>query len=388
MRMIHLSDLHLGRMLNKVMLRSEQEAALSGILQICREEKPDAVLIAGDIYDKGIPPVYAVTMLENFLNALREMGLPVFLISGNHDSPERLGFLSGALMAGRIYVSPAYEGDISPIVLQDAEGPVHIWLMPFLKLGQVRAVHPEEPILTTHDAVAAALRHMNMDKNVRNVLVAHQFVKGAHMSGSEEAFDPEEARDAAADQAVGGSDAVDGGLFSAFDYVALGHLHGPQNVGTERIRYCGTVIPYSFDEEKQLKSVSIIDLHGDRSLTVRVRPLEPAPLKLRTVVGTLRELTHLPEDHESYIRAIVTDENPGGNLQEQLRFLFERLTFTLIENSKTKHAAAALPMAGTKKQPPMALFRQFYEDTNGAAMTAEQSAYMEALIREVWGDEQ
>ena len=227
MKLIHLSDLHLGKRINEFSLLKDQESILEQILTIIKTEKPDAVLIAGDVYDKPIPSIEGMALLDGFLVKLAEQALPVFLISGNHDSPERLSFVARLMKKSQIYISPVYNGLVEPITLQDEHGPVDIFLLPFIKPVHIKRLFPEEKIETYTDAVACAVRHMAIDVNRRNVLVTHQFVTGATRCDSEEI-------------SIGGSDNVDVAVFEPFDYVALGHLHSPQNVIVERVRYCGT----------------------------------------------------------------------------------------------------------------------------------------------------
>lgn len=241
MKFLHLSDLHLGKRVNEVSMLDDQDYILHQILEITDVESPDAVVIAGDIYDKSVPSGEAVTLFDWFLVALAKRRVPVLLISGNHDSPERLSFGSRLLDASGIHISPVYSGEVRPITLQDEHGPVHFWLLPFLKPAHVKRFFPDEPIESYTDACRAAITQMNVDFSARNVLVTHQFVTGASTCESEEL-------------SAGGTDNVDASVFDGFDYVALGHIHGPQNIGSNRIRYCGTPLKYSFSEAAHHKA--------------------------------------------------------------------------------------------------------------------------------------
>ena len=247
MKLIHLSDLHLGKRVNEVSMLEDQEYILTQIIQIIDGEQPDAVLIAGDVYDKSVPSAEAVMLFDGFLCRLAKRRLPVLIISGNHDSPERLAF-GGRLMEGAgVYLSPVYNGSVSPVTLSDAHGEVHFWLLPFLKPAHVRRFFPDETVESYTDAIRTAIQRMTIDTSARNVLLTHQFVTGAQTCESEEL-------------SVGGSDNVDASVFDGFDYVALGHLHGPQNIGSNRIRYCGTPLKYSFSETSHYKSVTVVEL--------------------------------------------------------------------------------------------------------------------------------
>ena len=262
MKLLHLSDLHLGKRIKNFPLLEDQAYILQAILEILDAERPDAVLIAGDVYDRATPSTEAVELLDRFLVSLAERGLPVLLISGNHDSPERLAFGAQFLEKSRIFISPVYNGTVTPVTLEDEYGPVDFYLLPFLKPLHVRRCFPEEPVESYTEAVACAVSHMNLDPSRRNVLITHQFVTGAERCDSEEV-------------SVGGSDNVDAVVFAPFDYVALGHLHGPQNIGDDRIRYCGTPLKYSFSESRQKKSVTLVELSAKGQRTVRTVPLTP-----------------------------------------------------------------------------------------------------------------
>lgn len=250
MKFIHLSDLHLGKRVNGFSMLEDQRVVLAQILSIIDEESPDAVLIAGDVYDKGVPPIEAVELFDWFLVELAPR--QVFIISGNHDSPERLAFGSRLLDASGIHISPVYDGQVKPVSLTDSHGAVDIYMLPFVKPVHVRRFFPEVESYT--DAVRAAVAGMQVDTQKRNVLLTHQFVTGAETSDSEEL-------------SVGGTDNVDASVLEPFDYVALGHIHGPQNIGSEKIRYCGTPLKYSFSEANHKKSVTVAEL-GEREACV------------------------------------------------------------------------------------------------------------------------
>lgn len=264
MKLIHLSDLHIGKRVNEVSMIEEQASVLSQIIGIIDGEHPDAVLIAGDVYDKSVPSAEAVTLLDDFLCRLAERNLPVLIISGNHDSPERLAF-GGRLMEGSgIHVSPVYSGNVESVTLSDEHGTVTFWLLPFVKPVHVKRCFPDEAIESYTGAIRAAIGHMGADFSGRNVLLTHQFVTGAATCESEEI-------------SVGGSDNVDASVFEGFDYVALGHIHGPQNIGSDHIRYCGTPLKYSFSEAGHRKSVTVVELGEKGCLNVHTVPLPPPP---------------------------------------------------------------------------------------------------------------
>ena len=256
MKLIHLSDLHLGKRVNEFSLLEDQKYILTKILNIIDEEKPDALLIAGDIYDKAIPSAEAVELFDDFLVRLAGKDIKTFIISGNHDSPERLAFANRLIDISGIHLSPVYNGKVEPCTLTDSFGNINIYMLPFVKPIHVRRFYPEEEISTYTDAIRVALSQVKFDPKDRNVLITHQFVTGAERSESEEI-------------SVGGSDNVDASVFDGWDYVALGHIHRPQNIGEERIRYCGTPLKYSFSEANHQKSVTVVELNEKGNQSIR-----------------------------------------------------------------------------------------------------------------------
>lgn len=383
MKFLHLSDLHLGRQLHRYSLEEEQAEKLARIQRIAEAEQPDAVLIAGDVYDRSIPPIYATQLLDIFLGQLLKIA-PVCLISGNHDSAERLSFLSGPLTESGLHISPVYRGQVQPVTLHDQHGPVDIWLLPFVKAATVRPYFPAETIETTHDAVACAIRHMDIDTTRRNVLLAHQFVAGGKTSGSEETIEY-----ATADVSVGGSDMVDASIFAPFDYVALGHIHRAQNVGSERIRYCGTPMAYDFSEAGTEKSVTVAELKEKDCLNIRTIPL-PAPRELIEIRGTFAELTSESSVHQAdkgaFTHVILTDDAPIPDVMNRLRQVYPRITHLDWDNARTRAEDDFTTTADASKHTPASLFREFFQRMNGADMTEEQIRYVDGLIQSIWED--
>ena len=262
LRFAHLSDLHLGKRVCEFSMLEDQQYILEQVLALLDQDPVDGVLLAGDLYDKPVPPAEAVRLLDWFLTQLSLRQLPVFAISGNHDSAERIAFGSRLLASSRVWVSPVFQGAPEPISLQDRYGTVDVYLLPFLKPAAVRHVYPDQTIESYNDALACVLRHCAPDPSHRNLLLAHQFVAGAASCESEE-------------PSVGGVDWVDAALFDSFDYVALGHLHSPQKVGRDTMRYCGTPLKYSFSEAHQSKSLTFVELGAKGDVTVTTAPLTP-----------------------------------------------------------------------------------------------------------------
>ena len=374
MKLLHLSDLHIGKRVNEFSMLEDQ-AHIAQILDIAAEERPDAVLIAGDVYDKTVPPAEAVELLDDFLFRLAEQGKPVFIISGNHDSPERLAFGGRLMSRGGVYISPVYCGEVAPVTLSDGYGAVNIWLLPFIKPAHVRRFYPEESITDYTQAVDCAVRHMPLDTGARNVLVTHQFVTGAARSESEEL-------------SVGGTDNVDASVFDGFDYVALGHIHGPQNISSPRIRYCGTPLKYSFSEARQHKSVTIVEL--GRKGTLEVKTVELTPLHdMIELRGSYDELTRRDfyagsSWQEDYVHITLTDEDDIPDAVGKLRAIYHNLMKLDYDNMRTRGSAVISSAEAPEKKDPLAIFGEFYELQNNAPMSPEQETYMKELLEAVW----
>lgn len=378
MKLIHLSDLHLGKRVNEFSMLEDQQYILTEILQIIDREKPDGVMIAGDVYDKSVPSAEAVALLDDFLVRLAKRDLQVFLISGNHDSPERMAF-GGRLMAqSGVHLAPVYDGKVSPITLTDEYGLVNLYLLPFLKPAHVRRCFPEREILTYTDALAAAIEAMEVDPAQRNVLVTHQFVTGAARCDSEEI-------------SVGGTDNVDVSVFEPFDYVALGHIHGPQQVGRETVRYCGTPLKYSFSEAKHQKSVTVVELGEKGAVSVRTVPLTPMR-DLAELRGTYEELTFrgfydgtsYPRD---YVHITLTDEEDIPDAVSKLRIIYPNLMKLDYDNKRTR-AGIVLEGAEDQQRSPLELLEEFYEKQNGQPMGEEQRAFAKNLMERIWEEDE
>ncbi|MBQ2989653.1 MAG: exonuclease SbcCD subunit D [Clostridia bacterium] len=373
MKFIHLSDLHLGKRVHEFSMYDEQKAILEQILTVVDGETPDAVLIAGDIYDKTVPPAEAVRLFDEFLFDLVSRRLQVFVVSGNHDSPERIAF-GGRMMAGAgIHLSPVYDGSIQPFSMTDAYGTVNIYMLPFIKPSHVRRYFEDEDIVTYTDAVRVAVKHMNVNFRERNILVAHQFVTGASRSDSEEI-------------SVGGSDNVNASVFEGFDYVALGHIHSPQTCGAKHIRYCGTPLKYSFSEIRDVKSLTVVEI-GEGDPLVRTVPLTPIH-DMSEIRGSFEEITdplycenHSQRDH--YLRIVLTDEYDVPDAVGRLRLIYPNLMYLEYDNARTRKNNRIAGASRAENKSVFALFAEFYELRNNAPMSPEQSEYMRALIETV-----
>lgn len=416
MKFIHLADLHIGKRVNAFPMLEDQRYILKQILTILREEQPDGgVILAGDIYDKAIPSAEAVELFDEFLTQLAALRLRVFIIAGNHDSPERIAFGNRLMDRSGIYLSPVYDGHVKRITCPDSAAsvtlsvanavdpnagthsvesastsasastcpPVDVYLLPFLKPANVRRFYPEETIESYTDAIRVAIAHMDIDPTHRNLLVTHQFVTGASRSDSE-------------DISVGGSDNVDASVFAPFDYVALGHLHGPQQMGEEGgplIRYAGTPLKYSFSEARHHKSVTVVEIgekKADGVVDVCIGTRELRPLHdMREIRGSYEELT-LRANYEGtatddYIHATLTDEIEVPDTARHLQVIYPNLMKLDYDNARTRgQGSDRLELEQLEEKSPLDLFSELFEKQNHKEMTEEQARYIEAQMEKIW----
>ena len=373
MKLIHLSDLHLGKKVNEFSMLEDQKYILGEILRIVEQEQPDGVIIAGDVYDKTVPPAEAVTLLDEFLFQLAERKLEVYMISGNHDSAERIAFGERLMKRSGVHLSPVFTGTITPCRLRDEEGEVRIWMLPFIKPADARRAYPEAEIGSYTDAISAVIAHMDIDPSARNVLVAHQFVTGAARSESEDVF-------------VGGLDNVDASVFEPFDYVALGHIHGPQHIGRETIRYCGTPLKYSFSEKDHVKSVTVVTMGKKGETEVRTIPLKPMH-EMREIRGTYLELT-LQQNYEGtatddYLHVVLTDEDDVPDALARLRVIYPRIMKVDYDNRRTRSTGEVGGAEEIEQKSEMDLFEAFYEIQNGQPMNEAQRALVQDLFEQL-----
>lgn len=374
MRFVHISDLHLGKRVNEFSMIEDQRDILEKIIQIIDHEKPDGILIAGDVYDRSVPSEEAIKLWDDFLIQISERKHQVYAISGNHDSAVRFADHSSLVDHTGIHLSPVYRGKAAHYELEDEYGKVNIYMLPFIKPAMVRAIFPDEEIEDYTDACRVAVMHMQVDPAARNILVAHQFVVGASRCESEEVT-------------VGGLDQVDGSVFDDFDYVALGHLHGPQQAGRETMRYSGTPLKYSFSEKDHHKSVTVIELGEKGDLQLRTIELQPLH-DLRQIRGTFQELTD-PQNYEGtavedYIHAVLTDEEDVFDAMAELRKTYPNLMKLTYDNKRTRENRKLDDVADLERKTPLQLFEEFYETQNNQPMNEEQRDYMKELIEQVW----
>lgn len=378
---MHLADLHLGKRVNGFSMMEDQEYILNRILEIMEEEQPDGLLIAGDVYDKTIPPAEAVRRMDDFLTAVAAKHVSVFLISGNHDSAERVAFGHQLMQGSGIWISPVYDGTIRHHTLEDRWGEVNIYLIPFLRPSVVRSFFPDVEIEDYTDALRTIIEDLQVDTSRRNVVLAHQFVTAA--GALPETCDSEQL-------SVGGLDRVDGSVFSPFDYTALGHLHGPQRVGSETIRYAGSPLKYSFSEIHQKKSVTVVELRAKGETEIRQIPLQPRRemIELRgTFEEILEEARKKGEPQTDYYHMILTDETDAVDALSRLREYYPNIMLLDYDNRRTRSQKEVEQLDRVEERTPGELFAALYEQQNGQEMDSDRKEYLDGLIREIWEEQ-
>ncbi len=375
MKLIHLSDLHIGKRVNEYSMLEDQRYILTQIVGIIDEAKPDAVIIAGDVYDKPVPSAEAVALFDEFLFKLSKRNLQVFVLSGNHDSAERIAFASRLIKKSGIYMSPVYDGTVTPVTLSDENGELDVYMLPFVKPSHVRRFYEKDDIVSYTDAVRVAINNMNIDKNRRNLLITHQFVTGSSRCDSEEI-------------SVGGADNVDAAVFEDFDYVALGHIHGPQNCGSERIRYCGTPLKYSFSEANHNKSVTVVELFEKGNLKVDTIPLTPLR-DMKEIKGKYDEI--MSRDFyegttytDDYMHITLTDEEDIFDALGKLRIVYKNLMKLDYDNKRTRSSTIIKDAGDVENKSQIELFSDFYEMQNNQPMSDEQQNFVLELIEKIW----
>ncbi|MCQ2302542.1 MAG: exonuclease SbcCD subunit D [Bacteroidales bacterium] len=377
MKILHTSDLHIGKRANEYALLEEQEFVLKQIIDIAQSEKPDAIILAGDIYDKSIPSAEAVSLFDDFLVNLAKLGKDIFIISGNHDSAERIAFASRIMEASKIHLSPVFNGKIVPIILNDGETELAVYMLPFIKPAIVQHFADEGTEIKTYDeAMRYVISQMGIDKTRRNVLVTHQFITNAERTESEDVM-------------VGGLDNIDASAFDSFDYVALGHLHRPQSCGKETIRYSGSPLKYSFSEVNDKKSVTIIEINGEETPIITERPLTPLHewFDLRGSYDELTAKTFYDGKgyQEAFVRITLTDEDDIPDGMRKLKSIYHRLMELRYDNKRTRAGMTSIgkPMDVEALQPDK-LFGDLFEKQNGQALSEEQKRYMNETIETIF----
>lgn len=378
MRLLHTADLHLGKQLHGYSLFEDQVYILGQILDLAQAKDVDAILLSGDIYDRSNPAAQSVRLFDEFLTRAVGLSIPVLIISGNHDSADRLAYANRLVKDQGVYIAPSYTGAQPPICLEDEVGPVYFYLLPFIKPVHVNRAWPEEDVHSYDQALTLALHHFQPDFSKRNVLLAHQFVTGALQSDSEEI-------------SLGGSDNVGVDHMEDFDYVALGHIHRPQKMVHDYVRYAGSPLKYSISEAPYDKSVSLVDLGKKGDLDIQLLPLTPLR-DVRVVKGTWEEVSQgareAGPERDDFIQVILQEEEEVPEAMGRLRLFYPHILQLNYDNKRNRKDQSLTKLDLTKKRSPEELFAEFYELQNNQALSTPQAAYLEDLVEEIWEGEE
>lgn len=372
MRFLHLADLHIGKRVNGFSMIEDQKFVFEQVYNVIENEKIDGIIMAGDIYDKPVPSAEAVKLFDEMLTRLVSINLPIFVISGNHDSAERIGFGSDILSAAKVYMSRVYNGNLQKIELEDDYGKINVYLLPFIKPATVKNIYKEAEIKDYDDALEYVLSQEKIDETKRNVIVSHQFVTGATRSESEEV-------------SVGGLDNVSVENYEVFDYVALGHIHRAQQMGRESARYAGTLLKYSFSEEKHNKSMTIVDLKEKGNIEIKEIPVKPLH-DLKTIKGKFSKITseefYKELKKEDYYRAVLTDEDDILNAIGKLKSIYPNLMSMEYDNTRTRSYSVVDNVETGETKSPLDYFEEFFEKQNGRKMSEKQRNYLLEILGE------
>jgi exonuclease SbcD len=378
MKILHLADLHIGKKVNNFSMLDDQVYILDQILNLLDQHKPQVLIIAGDVYDKTVPSADAVSLLDDFLFKLAQKKIKTLIISGNHDSPERLSFGGRLMENDGIFISPTYDANIEPVIFEDNFGPINFYLLPFVRPVHVRGFFPEVEIKSYNDALALAIKKLEPDFSQRNILITHQFVTGGKSSDSE-------------DISVGGADNIDANLFAGFDYVALGHLHSPQEVQKEHIRYSGSPLKYSFSESRQEKSAVLFEIKEKGNFSYELLPLI-GKRDMREIKGKYEELVsksyYEGANLEDYLHVILTDEAEVPEALGKMRTVYPNIMKLTYDNKRSRQRAEISDFVASQKRDPFEHFKDFFVLQNNQEPGPEQEKLLRKLIEEIWEEDE
>lgn len=372
MRFLHISDLHLGKRVYEYSMLEEQKNALWQVLSIVDEKNIEGLFIAGDIYDKSIPTIEAIELFDSFLVELSNRNIDVYIISGNHDSPERVGFGADFFKSKRIYISKAYDGNIQYVDKEDLYGKIRIHLIPFLKPANVRRFHQEMEIADYNSAIRTVVEDIKLCEDGRNVVLVHQFITGAVRSQSEESF-------------LGGMDNIEYDLFDEFDYVALGHIHKSQAMGRQQVRYSGALVKYALDEINQVKSMTLVEIKGKGEVEIETIPIKPIH-DMRRVEGTYMELTdrnkYVNTKVDDYLHVVLKDEEDVPDALRKLRVIYPNILKLEYDNTRTRHKNSVIEGKGVRRKEPMEYIEELFRKQNNEDMTSEQATVLKNIMED------
>ena len=372
MRFLHISDLHLGKRVYEYSMLEEQKNALWQVLSIVDEKNIEGLFIAGDIYDKSIPTIEAIELFDSFLVELSNRNIDVYIISGNHDSPERVGFGADFFKSKRIYISKAYDGNIQYVDKEDLYGKIRIHLIPFLKPANVRRFHQEMEIADYNSAIRTVVEDIKLCEDGRNVVLVHQFITGAVRSQSEESF-------------LGGMDNIEYDLFDEFDYVALGHIHKSQAMGRQQVRYSGALVKYALDEINQVKSMTLVEIKGKGEVEIETIPIKPIH-DMRRIEGTYMELTdrnnYVNTKVDDYLHVVLKDEEDVPDALRKLRVIYPNILKLEYDNTRTRLKNSVIEGKGVRRKEPMEYIEELFRKQNNEDMTSEQAAVLKNIMED------
>ncbi|MDD7796032.1 exonuclease SbcCD subunit D [Clostridium sp. 'White wine YQ'] len=395
MKFIHTGDWHIGKIVNEFSMLQDQRFMLNQLVDIIKMEEPSALIIAGDLYDRSVPPADAVELLDEIFNKIiMELKVPILAIAGNHDSPERLSFGSSLLKDSGLHLEGILQSKIRKVNLKDEHGNINFFLMPYGDPAYVRELYGDSEIKTHEDAVKKIIDNIDLNEDERNVLVAHGYV--TNMKNTEEEEEDEFMRaglitsSSERPLSIGGTDLISAGIFEKFNYVALGHLHGPQKVGSDKIRYSGSLLKYSFSEVNQRKGVTVVEIDDKGEVKVDFKQIKPLR-DMRIIKGPIKELIS-PEvyeigDKEDYIQAILTDQGEVYDPISKLRAVYPNIMALAKENSINEDSSITSAKEGYKDKDKLELFNEFFESIEGRKLTAEQRSYMEVALDTLWKED-
>ena len=374
MKFLHTSDLHIGKRLHEKSLFEDQEYILKQIVEIAKAQRVDAVLISGDVYDKSIPQAESTILFDNFVTDLASLKIKVFMISGNHDSAQRLDFMSSLLKSQNVFFCGSFKGKLECIELSDEFGKINVYMLPFIKPSNVRVYAKDQEIKDYEDAVQYVINEANIDESERNIILSHQFITGSTTDGSEEII-------------VGGLDNISSNVYSQFDYVALGHIHRSQSVGCDVIRYSGTPLKYSFSEVAHKKSVTIVELLAKGNVNISVEELTPLS-DMRCLKGSYEEIMKLENYQgtklDDFIKVTLTNENDITDAILKIRTVYPNILVLEYDNKRTRAVSDFSAIATDKIESPLEMFENLYKTQFDDDLNDKQVEIMNGLIEQIW----
>lgn len=377
MKIIHTGDWHIGKIVHQVYMTEDQHHILNEFVKLIEVEKPDVIIIAGDLYDRSVPPVEAVELLDEvFSKILIELSTPIIAIAGNHDSADRISFANKILMNKGLYIEGKLRKNVEKVTIKDQFGAVNFYLIPYADPAIVRDMLENENIHNHDDAMQAIIQCIkdNMNKDERNVLVAHGFVIGGISCDSERPL------------SIGGTEFIDVSYFKDFNYTALGHLHGPQKIGSDRVRYSGSLLKYSFSEARQNKSVTIVNMDKDGELNIELKTL-PTIRDMRVIKGKLQDLldptVYKDTNLEDYLFVELEDDGELIEPMSKLRAVYPNVL--KLTRSSSNRAVENNNSAGKdfNKKSMLQLFSEFYTNITGKEFSEEKKEILIKVLKEV-----